>query len=122
MNEVCYLVFTPGKITVVHGRQDSQLPKEFYEFPLMRIDEAVCEVVLNELVLQDELMYEMIRVNIEQVIRILGAYGPVRVAFPTWDRMLIFSAVKPTENDMKCSDLDQLLDSFLSLRGPEIIL
>ena len=122
MNEVYYLIFSPGKIVTIFRRPDDPLPREYYGLPYISMDDGIWSVVLTELVIQDEFVYEMIRAKIEEVISVLKAYGPVRVAFPVWDRMLIHLTVEPTENDYECADLDWLLDSFLSLRGPEIIL
>lgn len=120
MNEAYYWVFGTDGIISVRG-YGASLPEELRGFPVICFKNSIYRVQINTLVTEDEYVYESVRKYILDAFRVLETAGAVRVEFPAWFIMDIY-AVERSASEEPYWDVDQLLDSFLSLRGPEMIL
>ena len=120
MNEVCYLVFGTDGIVTLRG-YDIPLPERFRGYPVIRIKDSVYRVQINTLVIENDDVRGMMRACILQAFKDFSEFGAVRVEFPAWYIMHIY-AVERSAAEEPYWDPEQLVDSFLSLRGPEMIL
>ena len=124
MSEIIFLVFTNGeKAVMLVGFQD--LPEKYHGYPFIKITPSFSQVVLTELIEANKYSRELIREEILELIEFYGRTERACMEFPYWDTMFIY-AMKPEnvkrENMAEYEDIEQLVDSYLSLRGPEFII
>ena len=119
MGEACsYLVFTEDTVAIFDGFGDLPEPYSFY--PRMKVTNRFAEVRLTDLVLESEIAKSLLHVNILEGIKTFGTVGHVRLEFPCWDVMFIYAEEEKTEEEYH--DVEQLVESFLTLHGPEFVL
>ena len=119
MGEICYLVFKRSGILSFVG-VDIKLPDQLVGYPVIRIDDDGVQVKLYDEI-EDEVVRRMVRAYIMKAIGEMREFGVPRLEFPCWDLMCIY-AVKPESAQEPYWEPDQIIDSFLDLRGPEFMI
>jgi hypothetical protein len=124
MDETKYLVFVGDeKAILLNGIQS--LPEDLRGYPFIKMTSVYSQVMLMDLIEENEHSRKMIGEQIFKLIKFYGQVGRVCLEFPSWDMMLIY-AVKPEclnlELGAEYKDIEQLVESYLYLFGPEFVI
>lgn len=123
MNDITCTVFMNGDIFVFRGEGNAlALPESFLNYPLMISNEYGTKVILRKRIKNDD-DYVLLREGILAIIEMFRQIGVPRIEFPRWNEMLIYP-VEPDQEiiETKYWNPEQVIDSYLNLRGPEFII
>lgn len=123
MSDITCIVFVNGDVIVFRGEGNAlALPESLLGFPLMISNEYGTIVILRKRIKNND-DYLLLRVGILAIIELFRQTGVPRIEFPRWNEMLIYP-VKPNEEitESKYWNSEQVVDSYLNLRGPEFII
>lgn len=123
MSDITCIVFVNGDVIVFRGEGNAlALPESLLGFPLMISNEYGTKVILRKRIKNND-DYLLLREGILAIIELFRQTGVPRIEFPRWNEMLIYP-VKPNEEitESEYWNREQVVDSYLNLRGPEFII
>ena len=123
MSDITCTVFVNGDVFVFRGKGNAlALPESLLDFPLMISNEYGTKVILRKRI-KNNADYVLLRVGILAIIELFRQTGVPRIEFPRWNEMQIYP-VEPNEEitESKYWNPEQVVDSYLNLRGPEFII
>ena len=123
MSDITCIVFVNGDVFVFRGKGNAlALPESLLDFPLMISNEYGTKVILRKRIKNND-DYVLLREGILAIIELFRQIGVPRIEFPRWNEMQIYP-VEPNEEITESNywNREQVVDSYLNLRGPEFII
>lgn len=123
MSDITCIVFVNGDVLVFRGKGNALvLPESLLDFPLIISNEYGTKVILRKRIKNID-DYVLLREGILAIIELFRQTGVPRIEFPRWNEMLIYP-VEPNEEitESEYWNREQVVDSYLNLRGPEFII